>query len=662
LCGSGQGKWTAFSMVLPASANNNANVKIGFLWVNDDDGAGTDPSFAVDDVTLTDAATASNPVVSITPSPSATICVTSTLTLNGSATNGPITSYSWTVIPATGATFIPNVTTPTVAVTFSVAGTYTFDLAATNASGTGNMTQVITVTPVIASSVSVTASPSNPICPGTVVSFTATPTNAGINPTYQWQVNGVNGGTNLPTFTPAALVNNDVVNVTLTPTATCTSPSTASYTVQVSSAITPTVTILANPTGTVCPGTIITFNASTLGSGANPAYQWQVNGINAGTNSSTFVAPVLVNNAVVTVTVTPIASCASAASSSYTVQVGINVTPSVTISVSPSATVCTGSVATFSATSSNGGTTPVFQWIKNGINSGTNSATYTLIPSNNDQVHVIMTSNAACALPLIANSNTITITVFSGSSIVAGLTKTICSGDSTKLSSTGTNWVWSPSTGLSCVNCQYPKASPSATTIYTVTASSGACTSSATQTVVVNQSATALFGTTGLIIPGIPQTINFANISLNANGYSWNFGDNSGNIIATNPAHTYNAAGTYTVTLIAYSANGCNDTTNSLLSVTDTAGLTMPNVFTPNGDGINDYFIPNAHGLKTLDCTIYDRWGVKITDLDLSTQQYWDGHTTAGLACSDGTYFYTLKATDVNGKSYSLKGFIQLIR
>ncbi|MEO8761405.1 MAG: PKD domain-containing protein, partial [Bacteroidia bacterium] len=168
-CGSGQGKWTAFSMALPASANNNANVKIGFLWINDDDGAGTDPSFAVDDVTLTDAAAAANPVVSITPSPSATICITSTLTLNGSATNGPITSYSWTVNPATGATFVPNATTPTVAVTFSVAGTYTFNLAATNANGTGNMTQVITVTPVIASSVSVTASPSNPICPGTVV-------------------------------------------------------------------------------------------------------------------------------------------------------------------------------------------------------------------------------------------------------------------------------------------------------------------------------------------------------------------------------------------------------------------------------------------------------------------------------------------------------------
>jgi hypothetical protein len=51
LCG-GQGLWAARTIVLPASADNNPNVKIGFRWVNNDDGSGTDPSFAVDDITL----------------------------------------------------------------------------------------------------------------------------------------------------------------------------------------------------------------------------------------------------------------------------------------------------------------------------------------------------------------------------------------------------------------------------------------------------------------------------------------------------------------------------------------------------------------------------------------------------------------------------------
>ncbi|MGL4596667.1 MAG: T9SS type A sorting domain-containing protein [Bacteroidia bacterium] len=51
LC-SGQGTWASRTIALPSSANNNPNIKVGFLWVNNDDGAGTDPSFAVDDVTI----------------------------------------------------------------------------------------------------------------------------------------------------------------------------------------------------------------------------------------------------------------------------------------------------------------------------------------------------------------------------------------------------------------------------------------------------------------------------------------------------------------------------------------------------------------------------------------------------------------------------------
>src|SRR5690606_22643499 len=52
-----QGQWTNYTIMLPASANNNANVQIGFKWQNNDDGVGTDPSFAVDDIALSVAST-----------------------------------------------------------------------------------------------------------------------------------------------------------------------------------------------------------------------------------------------------------------------------------------------------------------------------------------------------------------------------------------------------------------------------------------------------------------------------------------------------------------------------------------------------------------------------------------------------------------------------
>ncbi len=52
ICPGGQGLWTTFSIALPADANNNPNVKIGFNWTNNDDNVGTDPSFAIDNITL----------------------------------------------------------------------------------------------------------------------------------------------------------------------------------------------------------------------------------------------------------------------------------------------------------------------------------------------------------------------------------------------------------------------------------------------------------------------------------------------------------------------------------------------------------------------------------------------------------------------------------
>jgi gliding motility-associated-like protein len=246
-----------------------------------------------------------------------------------------------------------------------------------------------------------------------------------------------------------------------------------------------------------------------------------------------------------------------------------------------------------------------------------------------------------------------------------GSTYTICAGQNATLTtSTGTS-TWTPSSTLSCSVCANPIATPTTTTTYTVNSTNGTCSSFTTETVFVNPAATAFFVDT-VTVPGVPQTINFINVSSNApGGYIWNFGVTSSTLVQntlSNPSYTYNAAGTYTVTLIAFGANGCNDTTIASILVVDIASLTMPNIFTPNGDGINDVYAPIAHGMKTLSCVIYDRWGIKIVTLDNMNTAYWDGHTTSGIECTDGTYFYIVTATDINNKAYNLKGFLQLIR
>src|SRR5688572_24688210 len=105
------------------------------------------------------------------------------------------------------------------------------------------------------------------------------------------------------------------------------------------------------------------------------------------------------------------ASPTTATSNGITMTVTAAVAPSVSIAANPGNTICTGSNVTFTATPTNGGATPVYQWKLNGNNVGTNSNTYSnnaLV--NGDVVSVVMTSSLGCANPAFATSNEITLT------------------------------------------------------------------------------------------------------------------------------------------------------------------------------------------------------------------------------------------------------------
>jgi gliding motility-associated-like protein len=99
----------------------------------------------------------------------------------------------------------------------------------------------------------------------------------------------------------------------------------------------------------------------------------------------------------------------------------------------------------------------------------------------------------------------------------------------------------------------------------------------------------------------------------------------------------------------------------SVYACEDSASLSIPNVFTPNGDGINDEFHVQGVALKNYRCEIFDRWGALIfssTDINRN----WDGWNTSGSPCTNGTYYYVVQGTGEDQKDYLLKGFITLIR
>ncbi|GDX51123.1 hypothetical protein LBMAG27_01700 [Bacteroidota bacterium] len=260
----------------------------------------------------------------------------------------------------------------------------------------------------------------NPTCAGSSVTFTATPTNGGTTPAYQWQVNGVNDGTNSPTFTTSSLTNGQVVTCIMTSnlSGVTGNPATSNaITMTINSAVTPVVSIaITSGSNPSCASASKTFTATPTNGGATPSYDWRVNGVSTGTTTSTYTTSALADGQIVNCIMTSSLSCASpvtAASNDITINISASVTPSVSIAITSGTNPTpVGASVTFTATPTNGGTTPSYQWKIGTTNVGTNSATYTTTSLvNGNVVSCVMTSNATCASPTTATSNSITMTV-----------------------------------------------------------------------------------------------------------------------------------------------------------------------------------------------------------------------------------------------------------
>jgi len=98
------------------------------------------------------------------------------------------------------------------------------------------------------------------------------------------------------------------------------------------------------------------------------------------------------------------------------------------------------------------------------------------------------------------------------------------------------------------------------------------------------------------------------------------------------------------------------------LASTDSAGteLNVPNVFTPNGDNINDYFEVTTDGTTIYEFTIFTRYGTRVY-YSLSPRIFWDGQSSGGLDLSEGIYYYVIEETG-DSEPFEKAGFIHLFR
>lgn len=302
----------------------------------------------------------------------------------------------------------------------------------------------ITVNPVLVPTASITATTTN-FCAGTSVIFAATTTNQGTTPVYQWKRNGIDVGLNNDSLQISTLINNDSISVVVTSNAICAIPSfveSAKIGVSVTPLVTPSVSISTTSTN-ICAGANATFTATPVNAGVNATYSWRVNSAIVGT-SSTFSSSTLNNNDTVRLVITVDTICPSVqqvTSNAIVMQVNALQIPQVTVSPS-SATVCFGGSATFTATPTNGGTTPSYQWLRNGVAVGIDSVAYNGTFTQNDSIAVILTSSITCLTKTKDTSAYAHVTI--GSPVtpsvnIGASATTICAGTNITFTATPTN-------------------------------------------------------------------------------------------------------------------------------------------------------------------------------------------------------------------------------
>jgi gliding motility-associated-like protein len=140
---------------------------------------------------------------------------------------------------------------------------------------------------------------------------------------------------------------------------------------------------------------------------------------------------------------------------------------------------------------------------------------------------------------------------------------------------------------------------------------------------------------------------------------SWDFGDGSSSA-APSPSHRYPKKGTYMVTLTVLDAAGCLLKTSREMQVLDYY-LEIPNVFTPNGDQLNDTFFPKFRFVRNLQLQVMNLWGQLIYRSQGQEDPGWDGFVS-GQKAPEGVYVYTLRYQVPDGRTVTSSSTFLLAR
>jgi len=418
--------------------------------------------------------------------------------------------------------------------------------------------------------------------------------------------------------------------------------------------------IIAGPNSTICIGQSATVSATANGGTAPVTLIWD-NGLPNGSPHN--VTPAA------TTTYTVFAQDGNGCSTSP-VQIIVTLNPPLDVVAQSNQAICPGFSANISALASGGNGGPyTYSW-NDGAGNILNGANQTVSPAVTTNYTVTASDN--CGTPVATDVVTITVNPLPVVTFVAdnlqGCTPVSVNFSNTTNAALTGSCFWDFGDGTTSATCDpnHVYTVPGCYTVTLTVTSPDGCIASAT---VVNMICVFAYPVAEFSFGPQPTDILnteifFTNETTLGVAYEWDF-DGLGTSQSTNPSFVFPNIdpGTYPVCLATVSADGCVDTVCHDVIILDLFLIYVPNTFTPDNDGINDYFFPVLDGYDPLNfkMMIFNRWGELIFESG-SPESKWDG-TYKGIMSKEDTYVWKILTKDVGtGKKREFIGHVNLLK
>ncbi|MCB9188564.1 MAG: gliding motility-associated C-terminal domain-containing protein [Flavobacteriales bacterium] len=277
----------------------------------------------------------------------------------------------------------------------------------------------------------------------------------------------------------------------------------------------------------------------------------------------------------------------------------------------------------------------------------------------NHEVTLIVTSNIGCSDTLVQTIviNPLPNTTFSYQGFCEE--DDVMFFDETTINIGSVNsWQWTLGSSTSFdQNPTYGFGSQGNYDVTLITGSNLGCYDTTTQTITISPNPTAEFS----LSPSVTQIlddVNFTDQSIDATQWYWDFGDTLGYSTDQDPTYAYNDFGQYTIQLTIENQFGCTDSVSHSIMVKQPP--LAPSGFSPNADGLNDVFNLLGGYFIEFQLDIYNNWG-KLIHTTTDPTEGWDG-THKGVDQPMGVYIYIYKVMTEDGVEYTGHGDVTLMR